>query len=185
MNLIFLDRDGVINKYPGDRDYVKSWEEFSFLPRAQEALKKLNQHGFKIFIVSNQAGIAKGLFSQESLDLINENMLQGLSSAGVEISGVYYCIHLKEEDCSCRKPKTGSIENVLSELKKNKVEVNLKESYFIGDTIVDVQTGKAAGLSTILLFSGKEKLENSENWEAIPDFTAQDLFAAVELILKK
>lgn len=183
MRIVFLDRDGVINRYPGDFQYVKSWEEFHFLPRVKSALKKLTQKDFKIFIISNQAGVSKGIYSKKVLGLITRNMLKELGS-GVKISGVYYCIHRQEENCNCRKPMTGLIEQALSGLKKRGAKIKLSESFFVGDTIRDIQTGKKTGLKTILVFSGKEKPKNSKNWQHLPDFAAASLKEAVDIILK-
>jgi histidinol-phosphate phosphatase family protein len=181
MRAIFLDRDGVINRYPGDRDYVKSWSEFRFVANVKCALKKLHGNGFKIFIVSNQAGVSKGIYTQKDLDFINQNMLKSL---GDYIAGVYYCTHRNEDNCACRKPKTGLIEMAVNELKAKGEDVELAKSYFIGDSIRDVQTGKSAGLKTILVFSGKEKPQNRDTWQVLPDFTANDLSEAAELVLK-
>ena len=184
MKVIFLDRDGVINKYPGDSEYVKSWDEFHFLPRVKSALKKLNDNTFKIFIISNQAGVSKGIYSQESLDLITKHMLKELSNCGISIAAVYYCTHRSQDNCSCRKPKTGLIDMALAKLKQEGLKIEVSRSYFIGDTTRDIDTGKAAGLETILVFCGKEKPENKDKWESSPDFTAQDLSEAVDLIIK-
>lgn len=182
MKIIFLDRDGVINKYPGDFEYVKSWEEFIFLPKVKDALKRLNDNGFKIFVISNQAGVSKGIYSKEALDLITNNMLQELSKDHINIDGVYYCTHRQEDNCSCRKPKTGLIDKALAALKKTNFH-SCGTCYFIGDNIHDVQAGREAGLKTILIFSGKEKPQNKNNWQVRPDFTAPDLSKAVDLIL--
>lgn len=184
MRVVFLDRDGVINRYPGDFEYVKSWDEFRFLPKVKLSLKKLSEQGFKIFIISNQAGVSKGIYTQENLDLITENMLMELSSDNINICGVYYCIHRQEDDCSCRKPKTGLIDMAIAKLRAEGLEIDLLNSYLIGDTIRDIETGRAAGLKTILVFSGKEKPENKNNWQGFPDFTAWDLSEAVNIILK-
>lgn len=181
---VFLDRDGVINEYPGDKEYVKSWSEFHFLPRVNLALHRLDKRGFKIFIISNQAGVLKEVYSQDDLNRITENMLKELSDFGINISGVFYCIHRKEDNCSCRKPKTGLIDMAISKLKDEGFNLALSESYFIGDTITDIETGKSVGLKTILVFSGKEKPDNKNNWQVQPDFTTQDLSEAVEKILK-
>ncbi len=183
MRLVFLDRDGVINEYPGDGDYVKSWEEFRFLPAAKPALKKLADSNTAIFVISNQAGVSKGIYSQEALDLITSNMLRELGDYGIKIKGVFYCIHRSEENCSCRKPKTGLIEKAIVQLKKEGKEVRLRESFFVGDTVRDIETGKAGGLRTIMVFSGKEKPENKIKWETPPDFTAADLLGAADIIL--
>ncbi len=185
MKVVFLDRDGVINEYPGDADYVKSWEEFQFLPAAKPALKKLTDNGIAIFVISNQAGVSKSIYSQETLDLITSNMLQELRDYGANISGVFYCIHRNEDNCSCRKPKTGLIDMAIAQLKKEGQRIKLSESFLIGDTIRDVQTAKAVGLKTIMVFSGKEKPENKNNWQIQPDFTAADLLGAAEIILTK
>lgn len=185
MKAVFLDRDGVINRDPGGTDYVKSWEEFSFLPRVKEALKQLNSAGYQLFIISNQAGVAKGLYSQETLGEITANLLKEFADEHIKISGVYYCTHRNEDNCSCRKPKTGLIEKAISDLQKKGGKLDLQSCYFVGDTIRDVDTGKGAGLKTILVFSGKEKPENRSSWKTLPDFTAGDLFAAAGIILKQ
>lgn len=184
MRVIFLDRDGVINQYPGDSNYVKSWIEFHFLPKVKSALKKLSNNGFKIFIISNQAGVSKGIYFKGDLDLITKNMLKELGKQ-VKIAGVYYCTHREQDNCSCRKPKAGLIEQAIDKLRKESQKIELERSYFIGDTIRDIETGKRAGLKTILVFSGKEKPENKDSWRILPDFTACDLQEAVNLVLRK
>jgi histidinol-phosphate phosphatase family protein len=180
MRAIFLDRDGVINKYPGDTKYVTGWKEFRFLPRVKKAIARLHKNKFKIFIISNQAGVGKGLFSKKTLDNITKNMLQAIEKAKGKIDAVYYCIHRKEKNCSCRKPKSGLIDAA-----NNDYHIRIKKSFFIGDTIRDVITAKAAGCKSILVLSGKEKLANQKNWEAHPDFVFKDLWEAAEFILRK
>lgn len=184
MKAIFLDRDGVINRYPGDKEYVKTWGEFHFLPNVKSALKKLTLHGLRLFIISNQAGVSKGIYSNGALDTITKNMLKELGE-DIKISGVYYCTHCEQDDCSCRKPKAGLVEQAIVKLKQEGQEIELEKSYFIGDTIRDIETGKNAGLKTILIFSGKEKPENKDSWQVLPDFTACDLQEAANLILKE
>lgn len=179
---VFLDRDGVINAYPGDLQYVKSWKEFSFLPGVKGALKELYNNGFKVFVISNQAGVSKGVYSQEALDEITAYMLKGLG--GPYISGVYYCIHRSEDNCACRKPKAGLVHRAVSESREKGLHIDIKRSFFVGDTIRDIQAGKAAGLKTILVFSGKEKPENKNGWQEIPDCTAKDFSGAANIILK-
>lgn len=185
LRVVFLDRDGVINKYPGDSEYVKSWPEFQFLPNVKTALKKLKENGFKLFIISNQAGVSNGIYSQESLDIITSNMLAELKRHNIDIEGVYYCTHNSEDNCSCRKPQTGMLNSAVKKLRDKNIEIEMALSYFIGDTLRDIETGKNAGLKTILVFSGKEKPENKNNWQILPDFTAADLSEAADLILKE
>lgn len=183
MKAVFLDRDGVINKYPGDFQYVTSWQAFQFLPGVKPALKKLSAAGFEIFIISNQAGVSKGVYSQADLDLITSNMLKELDKEDINITAVYYCTHRSEDNCACRKPKTGLIDMAISKIKESGLDLDFGSSYFIGDTIRDIETGKSAGLKTILVFSGKEKPENRKDWQILPDLVARDLSEAVEKII--
>ncbi|MDP2927655.1 MAG: HAD-IIIA family hydrolase [Candidatus Omnitrophota bacterium] len=180
MKIVFLDRDGVINKYPGDRLYVTSLRKFRFLPRAKQAIALLSKAGYKIFVASNQAGVGKGAYAQKTLDSITTKMLEDIEQAGGKITKVYYCTHRKEACCSCRKPKPGLLKKAAREFK-----VNLKEAYFVGDTIRDVLTAHAVGAKSVLILSGKEKLSNQKNWEAKPDFVFKDLLAAAEFLIKK
>src|SRR3990167_7359815 len=175
MKAIFLDRDGVINKDPGFGDYIKSWKEFEFLPGAIDAIKLLNKRGYEIFVISNQAGVAKGLFSKEALDEITENMLKEIKRKGGEIRSISYCTHASDAGCDCRKPNTGLIRNVTRGL-----DIDFKKTYFIGDSRLDVGVGKNIGAGTILLLTGKEDPEDVKNWEQGPDFIKKDLMEAVK-----
>ena len=181
MKVVFLDRDGVINKYPGDTRYVTTWRKFHFLPSVKKALRKLTEAGYKIFVISNQAGVSKGIYSKKSLDEITKRMLKELNKSKVKIGGVYYCIHRNEDNCSCRKPKVGLLEKALKE--HNIPKKTLARSFLVGDSIRDIQTGKRAGCKTILVFSGKEKPGNEISWPVQPDFTVADLSEAVSIIL--
>lgn len=182
MRVVFLDRDGVINRYPGDTKYVTSLSGFRFLPNAKKAITILTKAGFKVFIISNQAGVSKGIYSKASLGEITRYMLKKVNSAGGKIDGVYHCTHQDRHNCLCRKPRAGLIYKALKEKKIDKSA--LKDSYFVGDTIRDVITAKRAGLKSILVFSGKEKPQNKGSWDVLPDYTAKNLSEAVELILK-
>jgi len=178
MRVIFLDRDGVINKYPGDKLYVTSLRKFKFLPRAKKAIVLLSKNGFKIFVVSNQAGVGKGTYSQKTLDAITVKMLVDIEKAGGRIDQVYYCTHRKETGCLCRKPKPGLLKQASREFK-----FNLKNSYFIGDTMRDIFTARAAGCKSILVLTGKEKLANQKNWEVKPDLVFKDLLEAAKFLI--
>jgi len=183
IKVVFLDRDGVINKYPGHFKYVTAVRDFKLLPNVKNALQRLTEAGFKIFIVSNQAGVSKSLYSHKTLGQMNAAMLKKLGKK-VVFSGIYYCTHLKEADCPCRKPKTGLIDRAFNKLKKQGLSASLKKTWFIGDSIVDVQTGKNAKLKTILVFSGREKRRNQKDWSVNPDFIAKNLSEAVDTVLK-
>ena len=179
MKNIFLDRDGVINKYPGDRLYVTSLRKFRFLPRAKQAIALLSKAGCKIFVASNQAGVGKGIYAQRTLEAITSKMVEDIQRAGGKITKVYYCTHRKEAGCSCRKPKSG-----LLKMAEREFKIKLREAYFVGDTIRDVLTAHAAGCKSILVLTGKEKLANQKNWESKPDFVFKDLLEAAKFLTR-
>ncbi len=179
MKVVFLDRDGVINKYPGDKLYVADPEDLHFLPYAKKAISLLCNGGFKIFVVSNQSGVSKGIYSQKTLDNITTKMLNDIQQDGGSIEKVYYCTHREDKNCSCRKPKPGMLEQAAIEFR-----FDLKEAYFIGDTIIDVLTAKAAGCKSILILTGKEKLTNKKDWKVKPDFIFKDLLEAAKFLVR-
>ena len=187
MKIIFLDRDGVINRDPGFGGYVTSWEEFEFLPGALEAIKKLNQAGFDVIVISNQAGVAKELYTLQDLDEITKNMLKEVEKAGARIHAVHYCLHKDEDNCSCRKPKTGLFSQATKGLQASPVRnrrfsngVNFSDTFFVGDNRRDVLAGKAIGCKTIFVLSGNTKLQDLD---VKPDFIAKDLLVAVDKIV--
>ncbi|MFH0772253.1 MAG: D-glycero-beta-D-manno-heptose 1,7-bisphosphate 7-phosphatase [Candidatus Omnitrophota bacterium] len=179
--VIFLDRDGVINKDPmGSRyGYVTRWDEFKFLPGVKMAVKKLTLAGYKIYVISNQAGISKGYFTRDALKEITSRMTGELEKSGGKIKKVFYCTHKNEDNCDCRKPKAGLFKKVLK-----KEKVSIENSFFIGDSIRDVQAGKTAGCETILVLSGKEKLADRKQWQTKPDYVKRNLLDAVNWVLK-
>ena len=144
--IIFLDRDGVINKKPPRGEYIKSWKEFEFLPGVIEALKLLNQEGYSIYLVTNQAGIGRGLMTEDDLKIIHEKLKKELEKNSIRIEGVYYCPHEMNENCECRKPKPGLLLRIAKEH-----NLDLKQVIFVGDEERDFQAGKAAGCKTILV----------------------------------
>lgn len=179
--IIFLDRDGVINRdLLGD--YVKSWEEFTFLPGSLSAIKKLIDNKYRIFVVSNQAGIAKGKYTLDDLEEMTEKMLDEIESYGGKIEDVIYCPHRDEDKCECRKPKTGMFEQLA---RKYSLKFNHSKTFFIGDGKMDIEAGKRYGLKTILVLSGKGKKEDIKDWEYKPDYIMKNLKEAVDFLLAK
>lgn len=179
MNVVFLDRDGVINRDPGDARYVMSWAQFRFLPHAKKAIALLKTHAFRIYIISNQAGVGRGLFSREALDLVTQKMIDALRKSRGDIDGVFYCTHKPEDGCGCRKPQSGLFKRA-----KQESGIEYRGAFFVGDTMRDVKTAKQAGLKSILVLGGKEKLKNRLNWDAQPDFVFRNLFEAAKFIVK-
>jgi D-glycero-D-manno-heptose 1,7-bisphosphate phosphatase len=181
--VIFIDRDGVINKDPGGwtkYSYVTKWDEFLFIDGAILALKKLKEAGYRICLISNQGGISKGYFTQGDLDRINERMAEEIEKGGGKIDELYYCPHHDKDNCECRKPKTGLIEQAI-----RKKDVSLGNTYIIGDSSRDIEAGKRMGMKTIFVLSGKKSLADSKNWPIQPDCIKKDLLEAVEWLLKE
>lgn len=176
--VVFLDRDGVICR--NQPNYVRSWEEFVFFPRAKEALRKLKEAGLRAVIVSNQSCINRGIVSMDTVDEINRQMLQAVAEAGGGIERVYTCPHRLDEGCDCRKPRTGLFRQAAEEL-----NIDLHKNYFVGDALSDILAGKTIGAVTILALTGLEDHETplQELREAEPDFIAEDIGEAVDWIL--
>jgi D-glycero-D-manno-heptose 1,7-bisphosphate phosphatase len=146
--VIFIDRDGVINvdKIGG---YITTWEEFKFIPGTISALKALVKAQIGIVIISNQAGIGDGVYSKRALDEITDKMLNVFEKERIIISGVYYCLHGKQEGCGCRKPQPGLFEQAAKDMR-----FNPHETYFIGDKATDMEAGNKYGLRTIFVLTG-------------------------------
>lgn len=181
MKTIFLDRDGVISIFTPN-DYIKNWGEFAFIDDAIDGLKLLYKNGYRLVIISNQSGINKGLFTIEDLEDITENMENALKKEGVELAGVYYCIHTADENCECRKPKAGLFKKAEEEIGN----IDFSETYFIGDSDIDIIAGKNIGARTVLVLTGKTKsAEETETWEIKPDFIFDSLKAAAEFIVER
>ena len=143
---VFLDRDGIINRRPAEHDYVKSWEEFVFLPGVPEVIRELRERGFLIVVVTNQRGVARGLISIADLEEVHRRMKERLRKENAVIDSIYFCPHTDEDRCDCRKPKPGLLLKAEEDL-----DIDLSRSYLIGDSPVDIEAGKNAGCRTILV----------------------------------
>lgn len=147
MSTIFLDRDGVINE--NRSDYVKSWDEFCFLPGSKEAIAMLTNANHRMIVCTNQAGIARGKLSVETVEEIHSRMVAEIAKAGGRIERIYYCPHGKDENCFCRKPRPGMLLRARSEL-----DIDMNNAMFIGDSISDMRAASAAGITPILVLTG-------------------------------
>lgn len=152
--IILLDRDGVINKRPPKAEYVKNWSEFEFLPGAIDALKLLTKKKYEIFIISNQAGIGRGVMTEDDLKKIHKKFLEVCKKEGINIKGIYYCTHNWSDGCFCRKPKPGMLFKAAVDH-----SFDLTKTIFIGDDERDGETGEAANCKTILLKPGQNLLD--------------------------
>ena len=180
MRVVFLDRDGVINEFPGNGNYVTKVKDFHFIPGSLTAIRKLTEKSFHIFVISNQAGVGKGVYSQHKLNLITNNMLEAVKKNGGKIKKVYYCIHRAEDKCECRKPDIGSIYKAMDTLNKTIKIAN--KAFFVGDTKADILAGHNAGCKTIFVLSGRETRKDLHKWELQPNYIAKNLLDAVEII---
>ncbi|MBU0700837.1 D-glycero-beta-D-manno-heptose 1,7-bisphosphate 7-phosphatase [bacterium] len=154
--VVFLDRDGVINKKL-EGDYVKSYDEFIFLPGVIDAIKKIKQKGLLVIIITNQSGIGRGIMTEDDLASVHEQMLADLKKEGVTIDAIYHCPHLPDIGCDCRKPKDGLFKQALLDF-----NIDIKNSWMIGDEQKDIDAGKKAGCKTYLLSKGELLIEAIE-----------------------
>ena len=146
---VFLDRDGVINE--DSYDYVKSWDEFRFRPDALAALRRLHEHGVEVYVISNQSGVGRGYFSEQTLLDIFTRMRLCVAEAGGLIHGIYYCPHRPDEGCHCRKPCPGQLLTAAA-----KYGLDLQRSVVVGDSCSDVNAAHAAGCSSVFLTTRRE-----------------------------
>jgi D-glycero-D-manno-heptose 1,7-bisphosphate phosphatase len=182
--IVFIDRDGVINECPGVGKYVTGVAQMKLFPFVKAALRKLKEHGFLVYVISNQGCVGKGMLSEAGLRDITSYMFSVLEDDRRLIDGVYYCVHRSEDRCPCRKPASGMIDEVFQRLDVDRDKLPHKP-FFIGDTLRDIETARNAGIRGLLVFSGREKPEEESSWPVKPDRTAADLAAAVDLIVNE
>ena len=167
--VVFLDRDGVINEKAAPHEYITAWDEFRFLPRAAEAIRALNEAGYKTVIVSNQRGVARGMMTLRQVDELHAKMCGELARQGAHIDAIFVCPH-GEGECHCRKPEIGLFLRA-----EEAFEVDKTRSWMIGDSASDILAGERYGIRTILVNSG----------EKIGDVQCADLLTAAEYIMKE
>jgi D-glycero-D-manno-heptose 1,7-bisphosphate phosphatase len=148
MKLAILDRDGVIN-YDSDL-YIKSPAEWRAIPGAIEAIARLNQGGYRVAVATNQSGIGRGLFDMATLNAINDKMMEMVFRHGGRIDAIFFCPHTPDDDCNCRKPRTGMLEEIAA-----RFHAELKGVPCVGDSLKDMQAADAVGAQPILVLTGK------------------------------
>jgi D-glycero-D-manno-heptose 1,7-bisphosphate phosphatase len=168
--------------------YVNHIERFHLLPRVGQAIRLLNQHGWKVAVITNQSGVARGYFPESLVREIHRKMQDLLRKEGAHLDGIYYCPHHPDvgvppyrQKCRCRKPGTGLLEEAVKEL-----DLDTSASYVVGDRSMDIEFGHRVGAKGILVLTGYGKGEweyARDQWSAEPDYVAEDLFAAVQWIL--
>jgi len=172
---ILLDRDGVINQE--SEAYVKSPDEWLPIENSLTAIARLYQAGYKVVIVTNQSGVGRGLYTDADLTAIHIKMCGLVKATGGDIEHIYYCPHLPDLGCCCRKPKSGLLEQFVSD-----TGANLAETYFIGDSLRDLQAGLLAGAKPMLVKTGNGVKTLAENPDLdLPIF--ETLYDASDFIL--
>ena len=175
---VFVDRDGVINE--NRADYVRSWEEFVFLPNVFEPLRQLAQNGLLTIVVTNQSAINRALVSRETVETIHCQMREVVSRNGGRVDAVLTCPHRPDENCTCRKPQPGLLHQAAK-----RFDLDLTRSYVVGDALCDIAAGLAAGCCPILVLTGlgREELARLKAQGYDGYHVATDLKEAVEWIL--
>ncbi len=186
---VFLDRDGTINEEVG---YLDSLDKLKIIPTAYEAIKLINLNSMKAVVISNQAGVAKGYFSEDFVRMVNNHLQADMLEQGAVIDRFYYCPHHPTEGnieyqqiCNCRKPAPGMLLQAADEL-----NIDLAKSYFVGDRFIDMETAKKVGAKGILVRTGygedllQDDGPDTATMENKPDFIAADILEAVQWILK-
>jgi D-glycero-D-manno-heptose 1,7-bisphosphate phosphatase len=176
MPYIILDRDGVINYE--SQEYIKSPDEWIAIPGSLEAIARLNKAGFKVLVATNQSGVARGYYDLETLDAIHEKLMRELAEVGGYVEEIFFCPHHPEENCECRKPKVGLIQQI-----KEKYKFDLNQTYFIGDNKTDIELAEAVGCLPILVLTGKGQKTLDEYSELKSVLHFLNLEKAVDFIL--
>lgn len=183
---IFLDRDGTINR---EVDFLSTPDELQLITGSAAAIRLANEMGFKVVVVTNQSGIARGLITEPQLHTIHQALIDLLALEGARVDAIYYCPHHAElgtgsykRDCDCRKPKTGMAKQAIAEF-----DIDPKKSFVIGDRMIDVQLGKNINASTILVKTGygNEELALCRSHQVTADFVANDLLDAMNYVQRR
>ncbi len=180
---VFLDRDGTLNE---ERNFVRTADELHMIPGAAAAVRTLNERGVITCVISNQSGVGRGYLKESDLVPIHHRLEEQLQEEGAHVDQIYYCPHHPTEgippynvECDCRKPKPGMLQQGGREF-----DLDLPESFVVGDSIVDVQAGKAVGATTILVLTGygAGALDQCRRDGIIPDYVAPTIVQAIDFI---
>lgn len=170
---VLLDRDGTIIV---ERDYLRNPHQVALLPGAAEGLRQLNSQGLGLIVVTNQSGIGRGYFDGTQLAAVNDRLRNLLVLEGVQLDALYVCPHRPEDDCRCRKPKPGLVEQAVRDF-----HFLPEQAFVIGDKTSDVELGRAVGATTLLVRSGYGA-ETEQRHAIRPDHVVDDLAEAAEVI---
>jgi histidinol-phosphate phosphatase family protein len=176
---VFLDRDGVVIE---EVDYLSRPEQLKLIPGAARAVARLRRAGFKVVLVTNQSGVARGYLTLKTLREVHRLLGRRLAERGAKLDGLYFCPHLPAraggKGCACRKPRLGMIEKA-----RRRWRLDLSRSYLVGDTTTDILTAQRAGCAAVLVRTGKAGRDKV--YAARPDKTFKDVAAAAEWIIRR
>jgi D-glycero-D-manno-heptose 1,7-bisphosphate phosphatase len=176
---VFLDRDGTISEEVG---YLNHIDRFRMFPFAPEAIRRLNQAGVPVVVVTNQSGVARGYFPESMLHDVHDRMKRELAQHGAHLDAVYYCPHEKSDACDCRKPKPGMLHRAVEDL-----GIDLERSYVVGDRYGDIELAFNAGAKGIFVKTGYglgDFTWHAPAWSRQPDVVTDNLKTAVDWILR-
>ncbi|WP_233581495.1 HAD-IIIA family hydrolase [Acidipila sp. EB88] len=177
---VFLDRDGVLNRKAPEGEYVSRWDLFHPLPGIEEALHRLNVAGIAVYVVTNQRGVALGLYTTRDVEHLHARLQEDLRAHDARVDGFFYCPHDKGV-CDCRKPKTGLFEQA----RALHPEIDYATSLMVGDSVSDIEAGQRAGMRTIFIEGEPERQKpGADRGRTLADAVSTSLGAAVELILR-
>jgi D-glycero-D-manno-heptose 1,7-bisphosphate phosphatase len=171
---VLIDRDGTVNV---EKNYLSNPEDLELIPSAGPAMRRLQMAGWGTCLMTNQSGIARGYFDMEQLLKVHQRLLDLLGVYGAKIDGIYFCPHAPEDECNCRKPLPGMVDQAVSAH-----GFDPRQAWVIGDKENDVELGRAVGATTILVRTGYGKDYESRTKA---DYVADDLGAAINLILER
>ena len=169
---VFLDRDGVINK--NGAGYIYKWDDFKFLPYVVSSLKRLQKAGYLLFIITNQSGIGRGIFTEKDLVKLNRKIISYLKEQGVNITAIYYCPHHPDAGCACRKPEPGMLIQASKQF-----DLNLSKSWMIGDSGSDIDAGRQVNTQTVQILHK----DSETNGRFKPRFIVKNIKEATDSIL--
>lgn len=183
---IFLDRDGTINE---ELEFISSPDDVKLIPLSADAIRQANEMGLKVFVITNQSGVARGFIKEEELVRVHNKLVELLNKEGAHIDAIYFCPHHPEfgeppykMECECRKPNSGMLRQAEKEF-----NIDLKKSFVVGDRIIDIQAAHAVGATGILVLTGYGKNQIDEilknNIEI--DYIAENLYDAMQFIKTK
>lgn len=174
---VFLDRDGTLSEEVG---YMRELSMFRLFPWTSRAIRKLNESGLAVVVVTNQSGIGRGFFDETLVGQVHDQLRKEIHREGAHIDAIYFCPHHPDDDCDCRKPRAGLLERAGEEL-----QLDFRRSFMVGDTYTDIRAGAAVGAQTILVLTGYGSQEHATHGRATiqPDHVALTLEDAIDIIV--